>query len=94
MVVPVPVERRQTPRQELGRVAKILTGKGAPARYCFVVNMSEGGVRITAKHFDLPSEFVLTFPGMGGSEEGTYKVIWRNGADVGAKLVSSISQNR
>jgi PilZ domain-containing protein len=89
MAMPTPVERRQTPRQELGRIAKIFAGNGASARYCYVINMSEGGIRVTTKYFEVPDEFVLSFPGVGPTEDGRYKVIWRIGNEAGAMRVSN-----
>ena len=34
------------------------------------------------------------FPeGGAAGQSGTYKVVWRNGQDVGAKFVSAVTQN-
>ena len=82
------VERRQTPRQELRRIAKITMPDATAPRYCLVVNMSEGGVRVSTKHFEVSDQFVLRFPGVSSEEDGTYRVIWRIGSDVGAIRVS------
>ncbi len=87
MVVPSTGERRQTPRQELRRVARILSGNGAPPYYCLVVNISDGGVRVSTKsNYKVPERFTLSFPG-SPDEDGTYKVIWRMGCDVGAMRI-------
>jgi hypothetical protein len=39
-------------------------------------------------------EFVLLFHGSGGpARDGTYKVVWRQGREVGAKFVSDATEN-
>lgn len=86
----VSAERRQSLRHELRRVAKLITGRGVPVRYCLVVNLSEGGVRVSTTQFEIPDRFTLSFPGVDPTEDGTYQVIWRNGNDVGAKHVGTI----
>jgi PilZ domain len=90
VIMTVPVERRQTLRHELRRVAKLTTGRGVPVRYCLVVNLSEGGVRLSTTQFEIPDQFGLIFPGVDPADDGTYKVIWRKGNDVGAKHVEAI----
>ncbi len=87
MAVPASGERRQTPRHEVGRIGKILSGNGAPPRYCFIVNVSEGGVRVSVKgDYKVPERFTLSIPG-SPDEDGTYEVIWRIGGDVGAMRI-------
>jgi hypothetical protein len=89
------IERRKTPRHRLGRLATIKLGIGIAPRYCLVSNISAEGVRLHVNGFDILDEFVLLFPGNGSAEaqDGTYKVVWRNGTDVGAKFVSAVTQN-
>ena len=82
------VERRQSPRHELGRIAKLTMGGCTAARYCLVVNISEGGVRISTRHFEVPDQFTLNFPGVSPEDDGAYKVIWRIDGDVGAMRIS------
>ncbi len=87
MAMPASGDRRHTPRQELGRIAKILSDNGAPPRYCYVVNISEGGVRVTTKgDYNVPERFTLSIPG-SPDEGGTYKGIWRIEGDVGAMRI-------
>jgi hypothetical protein len=39
-------------------------------------------------------EFVLLFHGSGGpARDGTYRVVWRQGREVGAKFVSDATEN-
>jgi len=88
------VERRQTPRQRLGRLATIKLGVGIPPRYVLVTNTSVEGVRLQLNGIEPVDEFVLLFHGNGGAaRDGTYKLVWRQGQDVGAKFISSETQN-
>ena len=87
-------ERRRTPRQRLGKLATIKLGIGIAPRYCLVSNISAEGVRIHVNGYEVLDEFVLIFPEGGASgQSGTYKVVWRNGQDVGARFVSAVTQN-
>jgi len=87
-------ERRQTPRQRLGRLATIKLGVGIAPRYVLVTNTSAEGVRLQLNGIDVADEFVLLFHGNGGAaRDGTYKLVWRQGQDVGAKFVSTVTQN-
>jgi hypothetical protein len=84
-VVPLPFDRRRSPRRPAQHIGKILTEPTAPPQYCLVTETSEGGVRIcTASDFEAPSVFTLRFE----NTEARYKVIWRNRQFVGAELVS------
>jgi len=87
--VPLPKakEKRETSRYPLERLAKIQPGRSNPPRYCLISNISDGGVRINAFGFDIPDEFVLLLSGDGLARDGTYRVIWRLGQDVGAKFI-------
>jgi hypothetical protein len=87
-------ERRRSPRARLGRLATIKLGIGMPPRYVLVTNASAEGVRLQLNGIDPQDEFVLLFHGNGGpARDGTYKLIWRHGQDVGAKFVSDVIQN-
>lgn len=87
------VERRQTPRHRLGKLATIKLGIGIAPRYCLVTNISAEGVRIHVNGIDVLDEFVLLFHGDDIAQDGTYKVVWRNGHDIGAKFISPAIQN-
>ena len=80
-------ERRRSPRHRLGQLATIKLGIGVAPRYCLVTNISAEGVRIHVNGFEVVDEFVLMFPGGGVGQDGTYKVVWRLGQNVGAKFV-------
>jgi PilZ domain len=86
-------ERRRTSRHVLGRLATIKLGIGVAPRYCLVSNISAEGVRIHINGFEVLDEFVLLFPGDGVGQNGTYKVVWRQAQDIGAKFVSAVTQN-
>ncbi len=83
-----PEDQRQSPRHALARLAKVQpAGGGKPAYYCLITDISGGGVRLHPLGFEVPDEFVLSLAGYGPARDGTYKVIWRLGSDVGAKLM-------
>jgi hypothetical protein len=86
-------ERRSSPRHRLGRIATIKLGVGIEPRYCLVTNVSAEGVRLQLNGIDVVDEFVLLFHGATPGQDGTYKVVWRSGRDVGAKFVSRVIQN-
>jgi hypothetical protein len=87
-------ERRQSPRHRLGRLATIKLGFGIAPRYVLVTNTSAEGVRLQLNGIDVLDEFVLLFHGGGGpARDGTYKLVWRQGQDVGAKFISAVTQN-
>jgi len=87
-------ERRRSPRARLGRLATIKLGIGMPPRYVLVTNASAEGVRLQLNGIEPHDEFVLLFHGNGGpARDGTYKMIWRHGQDVGAKFISDETHN-
>jgi hypothetical protein len=86
-------DRRRSPRQRLGRLATIKLGVGIEPRYCLVTNVSAEGVRLQLNGIDVVDEFVLLFHGAGEAQDGTYKVVWRSGRDVGAKFINGVIQN-
>jgi len=80
-------QQRLSPRHPLRRLAKVTASKGGPSQLCMVTNMSDGGVRLQILGAEIPDEFLLTLCGNQPADAGKYKVVWRLGADVGAKLV-------
>jgi hypothetical protein len=87
-------ERRANPRNRVGGLATLKLGVGIAPRYVLITNMSAEGVRLHLNGIDVVDEFVLLFHGSGGSaRDGTYKVVWRQGRDVGAKFVSDATEN-
>lgn len=79
-------DRRQSLRQGPARLAKIQLGPDVAPLYCVVSDTSDGGVRVHANGFHVPEEFALLSCG-GALQTGTFRVIWRNGEEVGAKLI-------
>lgn len=90
MHLPMPEERRRSPRRRLYRAAKIKVGVGILAHDCILIDISESGVQLHIPGFDVPDEFVLLLSGDGVVRESTYRVVWRRGHDVGAEFVSAV----
>ncbi len=87
-------DRRESPRNRLGRLATIKLGVGIAPRYVLITNTSVEGVRLQLNGIDVVDEFVLLFHGGGGpARDGTYKVVWRQGRDIGAKFLSAVTEN-
>jgi len=78
-------ERRRGRRQRVEYLATMVTSRGNPSRYCLVSDISDGGVRITAIGYTVPDEFGLRLTGHAIPKY--YRVVWRIGHDIGAKLI-------
>jgi len=87
------VERRQNRRLRIGRLATIKLGVGIEPRYVLVTNASAEGVRLQLNGIEPVDEFVLLFHGNGAARDGTYKVVWRQGQEIGAKFISDHTQS-
>lgn len=89
-------ERRSIPRQRLGRLGRLAIlkiGVGIADRCVLVTNTSIEGVRMQLNGLELRDEFVLLFHGNGGdARDGTYKLVWRQGQEAGAKFVSAVTE--
>ena len=81
-------EKRAAPRYALARMAKIQAGYNSAPAYCIITDISDGGVRVYLNGLEVPDEFVLLLSGDGPAKDGRYKVVWRQGDEVGAKYVS------
>ena len=81
-------EKRSSPRYPIERLAKMEPADGTPPRYCLITQVSDRGVRINTFGVSIPDEFALLLSSDGPTIDGTYRVIWRVGYDVGAQLVS------
>ena len=67
--------------------------RGRPAsigRHLGKLTMIKLGIAIAPRY--LPRQQYFRRGGAAG-QSGTYKVVWRNGQDVGAKFVSAVTQN-
>lgn len=62
-------ERRDNPRQRLGRLATIKLGVGIEPRYVLVSNVSTEGVRLQLNGIEPVDEFVLLFHGNGAARQ-------------------------
>jgi hypothetical protein len=82
-------DRRQSPRHQFARLARIQPVDDGPWHYCLVTDMSDGGVRLHAPGFAVTEEFLLSISSDHPARDGTYQVIWRLRDDVGARLVES-----
>jgi hypothetical protein len=84
-------ERRSSPRRRFKALAALKLGVGLAPRCCLVTNISEEGVCIQLNGIDIIEEFVLLFSKNGPGKDGTYKVAWRQGQEVGARFVSPVT---
>ena len=79
--------RRQSPRRNHCRAAKIQIGGDAPARDCLLIDISKGGVRLNVEGLDVPDEFVLFLSNDEIIQGSVCKVTWRFGDEIGAKFI-------
>ena len=84
-----PEERRRSERHTVRGLAKIQTGAGSLPRDCWVSDISDGGVRLHSERMDLPDEFTLVLPGVGGRRE--CRVVWRLGNELGAEFIDRVA---
>ncbi len=82
--------RRQSPRRNRCRAAKIQIGADAPARDGLLIDISKGGVRLNVEGLEVPEEFVLFLSNDGIIQESACKVVWRFGDEVGAKFIAVV----
>lgn len=86
-------DRRKNPRQRIGQLATIKLGVGLEPRYVLITNSSAEGVRLQLNGIEPVDEFVLLFHGNGASRDGTYRVVWRQDQEIGAKFINDVTQN-
>jgi len=78
------IDSRREPRHPVVQIATILADPSAAPRYCLIVDRSTSGVRLrTTSDFQAPSEFCLRC----NDTESKYKVVWRQGASLGAMVI-------
>lgn len=75
--------RRRAKRHPVEHLATLLTGTSS--RYCVVSELSDGGIRIKTIGYAVPNEFALLLTERAIPRR--YRVVWRVGSDVGAKLI-------
>lgn len=83
-------ERRAAPRKPFGQMAAIIIKQGDAPGYCLVTDISKTGVRINVSGFKVPDVFALLFRPDGPAQSGNYKVVWRNGPDLGARFIGAV----
>jgi PilZ domain len=87
-------DRRLSRRRLLNRVARIQIGDGSLARDCLIIDISDGGVRLHAKGYEVPDEFILLLAGDDAKSRGrVHKVVWRLGYEIGAKFLGHVRKN-
>jgi hypothetical protein len=87
MFSPSPLNRRQSTRYQLTRLAKLEPTDGGPRGDCLVTDISDESVQVFGYGAKIPEEFTLLLGGNGRGRNGKYQVVWRVGSDVGAKRV-------
>jgi hypothetical protein len=78
------VNRRRSERRECKRVAKIQFGTGSLPRDCMITDVSDGGAKIIAEYFDIPTEFTIIFS-TGNPRQ--CRLAWRIGCELGAEFI-------
>jgi hypothetical protein len=85
-------DTHQPARHLLGRLATMTPMDGGACRLCLVTQFQQGLVHVNANGATISDEFVLHFSGESCLSNGVYRVIWRNGLIVHAKLTKPIQQ--
>jgi hypothetical protein len=91
MLKPQTEEKRGSPRIRVDRLARMEFGNGMCSRYCYVSDISKGGLRLYTYGFKAPDEFVLFIAGDGPATNGTYRVAWRRGQEIGVRFICAIT---
>jgi len=80
-------DKRRSRRRAVNRSAKLKFNSQTPPRECIITDISTGGVRLHVEGFEVPDEFVLLDSRDGYAAEFCYRVVWRQGHEVGACFV-------
>ncbi len=78
------IERRRAPRAEVNGLATIKYGTEGVGQDCWISDVSDGGVRLSAEKLDVPDQFDLVFPPFGRAR--TCRIVWRLGHEIGAEF--------
>jgi hypothetical protein len=78
-------ERRNSPRYNFNRHARIQVEGSGPSRDCLIVDMSEGGVRLHSETIEVPNDFTLLIADAEHPRRSC-RVVWRLGFEIGAKF--------
>jgi hypothetical protein len=78
-------ERRNSPRYNFNRYARIQAEGPGPSRDCLIVDMSESGVRLHSEIIEMPNDFTLVIADAEHPRRSC-RVVWRLGFEIGAKF--------
>jgi hypothetical protein len=81
-------ERRNSPRYNFNRYARIQAEMSGASRDCLIVNMSADGVRLHSEITDIPSDFTLVVTDAARPRRSC-RVVWRLGCEIGAKFIDN-----
>jgi hypothetical protein len=81
-------ERRNSPRYNFNRYARIQAELAGPSRDCLIVNMSDDGVRLHSEIVEIPGEFTLVIADAERPRRSC-RVVWRLGCEIGAKFTDT-----
>lgn len=84
-------DRRKNQRFPVNGFAQVQNGVGTASRECRITNISDGGVRLYAEHFEIADDFILWMPGEGAPRRRC-RVMWRLGPEVGAEFADGQEQ--
>jgi hypothetical protein len=87
-----PGDKRRSRRRSVNRPAKIKFDNRTPPHECVITDISTGGVRLRVVGFEVPDEFVLLDSRDGNAAEFCYRVVWRQGEEVGARFVGRVTR--
>jgi hypothetical protein len=86
-------ERRGSVRRHVFHTVKMLIRADTSPRECLILGISDGGVRLYVVGLDVPDEFVLLLSDDDSVEQANkFRVIWRDGNEVGAKFVGIVQR--
>ena len=88
----LPGDKRRSRRRSVNRPAKIKFDNRTPPHECVITDISTGGVRLRVVGFEVPDEFVLLDSRDGNAAEFCYRVVWRQGEEVGARFVGRVTR--
>jgi hypothetical protein len=81
-------ERRNSPRYNFNRYARVQAEASGPTRDCLIVNMSDDGVRLHCEIADGLGDFTLVMSDTKPPRRAC-RVVWRIGFEIGARFVDA-----
>jgi hypothetical protein len=84
------IDQRRSPREHVNFPAWIQPGAGPQRRECMVLDISDGGARLTAPgSATLPKEFWLIFS-RDGSRRRRCRLVWRANGEIGVAYLGPL----